>query len=220
MNASLSADKPPLRVLIAAPRGFCAGADIKETRGAETASELRARLVRQDYAGAIEACGKPVIAAIHGFCMGAGMEMALACDIRIASEDALFALPETGLGLIPGAGGTQRLPRLVGPGQAMHIILTGERVPAPRALAMGLVSDVTAPGALLDRARELAGRIAGKAPLATAYARESVRAAGRMPLADGLEFERSLFAILSQTGDKAEAAQAFREKRAPVFRGC
>ena len=81
-------------------------------------------------------------------------------------------------------------------------------------------SDVTAPGALLDRARELAGRIAGKAPLATAYARESVRAAGRMPLADGLEFERSLFAILSQTGDKAEAAQAFREKRAPVFRGC
>lgn len=201
-------------------RGFCAGADIKERHGPETVSETRSRLERQDYVAAIEQCRKPVIAAIHGFCMGAGMEIALACDIRVASADAMFGLPETGLGLIPGAGGTQRLPRLVGQGQAMHIILTGEKIPAQRAMAIGLVSEVVGEDEdLLGLAMALAAKVARKAPIATIYAKEAVRAAGDVTLSEGLALERSLFAILTQTEDKVEAAQAFKEKRNPVFLG-
>ncbi|MBX3529004.1 MAG: enoyl-CoA hydratase/isomerase family protein [Rhizobiaceae bacterium] len=201
-------------------RGFCAGADIKEIRAAETALQVRERNMRRAWIDGFDRVTKPVIAAVHGHCLGGGMEMALACDIRIASPDAVFALPETGLGLIPGAGGTQRLHRLVGQGRALDLLLTGDRIDAAEAHRIGLVTRLAADRqSLLDEALALAQRIAGRAPLATAYVKEAARAAGDLTLAAGQALERNLFALLSTTADKAEAARAFKEKRKPVFGG-
>ncbi|TKT74498.1 enoyl-CoA hydratase-related protein [Aquamicrobium sp. LC103] len=201
-------------------RGFCAGADIKEIREAETSIEVRERNMRRAWIDAFDRVTKPVIAAVHGHCLGGGMEMALACDIRVACADATFALPETGLGLIPGAGGTQRLQRLVGHGRALDLLLTGDRIDAAEAFRIGLVTRLVADRKnLLEEAIALAGRIATRAPRATAYAKEAARAAGDLPLAAGQAFERNLFALLSTTSDRMEAARAFKEKRKPVFTG-
>jgi len=201
-------------------RGFCAGADIKETRAPETPIETRLRLDAGGWIETLAAARKPTVAAIHGICLGAGAEIALACDLRIAAPDAIFGLPETGIGLIPGAGGTQRLPRLVGEGLAMHLILTGEHVSAERASHIGLVSVVSATvDSLLDEALALATRIAERPPTATRFAKEAVRAAGNLPLADGLVVERTLFALLNDTEDRREAARAFSQKRAPRYVG-
>ncbi|UZG46070.1 enoyl-CoA hydratase/isomerase family protein [Caldimonas thermodepolymerans] len=220
--AELDADAA-VRVIVIrgeGPRGFCAGADIKERRGPETTVEVRRRMQRSRWIEALDRTEKTVIAAIHGYCMGGGLELALACDIRFASPDALFALPETGLGLIPGGGGTQRLPRVVGYGRALDLLLTNERVTATEALAMGLVTRVSAsPESLLADVRALAARIAAKAPVASAYAKRAARAAMELELKAGLDLELDLFAQLAPMQDVKEAALAFKEKRVPQFRG-
>lgn len=204
----------------AGPRGFCAGADIKESRGAETSVQARRRMGHANYFDAFERCTKPIIGAIHGFCMGGGFEIALACDIRMASSDAVFALPETGLGLIPGGGGTQRLSRLVGLGRALDLLLTGERIDAREALRIGVISRLIEDQAQLPAAAEqLAQRIAAKPPVATAYAKEAAKSGLEMDLKAGLQLERTLFTLLLATEDKREAAAAFKEKRKPVFTG-
>lgn len=204
----------------AGPRGFCAGADIKESRGAETSVQARRRMGHANFFDAFERCTKPIIGAIHGFCMGGGFEIALACDIRMASSDAVFALPETGLGLIPGGGGTQRLPRVVGLGRALDLLLTGERVDAREALRIGVISRLVEDKAqLLAEAEKLAQRIAAKPPVAIAYAKEAAKSGLEMDLKAGLQLERSLFTLLLATEDKREAAAAFKEKRKPVFTG-
>lgn len=201
-------------------RGFCAGADIKEGRGPETAVQVRRRMQQVRWIEALDRTEKPVIAAIHGYCMGGGLELALACDIRFASPDAVLALPETGLGLIPGGGGTQRLPRVVGYGRALDLLLSNERVAAPQALAMGLVTRVAATAeSLLPEVRALAERIAAKPPTATLYAKQAARAAVELELKAGLSLELDLFAQLAPMQDVKEAALAFKEKRAPQFSG-
>lgn len=216
-------DDPQVHVIMlhgGASRGFCAGADIKEQRAARTAIAVREHSIRHAWIDAFDRVKKPTVAAIHGFCLGGGLEIALACDIRIASSDATFGLPETGLGLIPGAGGTQRLQRLVGLGRALDMTLTGERIDAREAHRIGLVSRlVEDPAALLDSAKSVAETIAKRAPAATRYAKEAVRSGADLDLAAGLTLERTLFALLAVTEDRAEAARAFREKRKPVFTG-
>lgn len=203
-----------------AARGFCAGADVKEARPAETAIATRKRHASNPWIESFDRARKPTIAAIHGYCMGGGMEIALGCDIRIASPDAVFSLPETALGLIPGAGGTQRLHRIIGYGRALDLLLTGERIDATEAHRIGLVTRL-APDreALLDAAVALAETIARRAPAATLFVKEALRSGSDLPLSAGLALERNLFALLSATEDKIEAARAFREKRAPVFTG-
>ena len=204
----------------AGPRGFCAGADIKESRGSETPVEARHRMLRNTHFDALERSTKPLIAAIHGICMGGGFEIALACDIRIASRDAVFALPETGLGLIPGGGGTQRLPRIVGLGRALDLILTGDRIDAQEAWRIGVLSRLVGDTAeLLPEAEKLAQRIGAKPPTAILYAKESARNGLEMDLKAGLVNEKSLLALLLTTDDRLEAAAAFKEKRKPVFSG-
>ena len=202
------------------PRGFCAGADIKESRGPETSVQVRRRMQQARWIEALDRTEKPVIAALHGYCMGGGLELALACDIRFAAPDAVLALPETGLGLIPGGGGTQRLPRVVGLARALDLLLSNERVTASQALAMGLVTRVAAtPESLLAEVRALAERIAAKPPTATLYAKQAARAAMEVELKAGLNLELDLFAQLVPMQDVKEAALAFKEKRAPQFSG-
>ena len=221
--AELDAD-PAIRVIVIrgqGARGFCAGADIKERRGAETSLQVRQRMEKARWIEDLDGVHKPVIAAIHGFCMGGGLELALACDIRFASPDAVLALPETGLGLIPGGGGTQRLARVVGAGRAMDLLLTGERLDAEQARAIGLLSRVSASAeSLLPEVMALAARVAGKPPVATSFAKKAARAAMELDLKSGLDLELDLFALLAPMQDVKEAAQAFREKRAPRFTGC
>jgi len=220
--AALEAD-PAIRAIVihgGEGRGFCVGADITEARGPETPVAVRQRLASASWIDAFDRVSKPLIAAIHGFCLGGGLEIALACDIRIAAPDARFSLPETGLGLIPGAGGTQRLHRIVGLGRAMDLLLSGDQIDAEQALKLGLVTRLAPDRAqLLDQALALAERIAARPPLATAYAKEALRAAPDLSLAAGLALERSLFALLTGTRDKSEAARAFAEKRPPRFTG-
>ena len=201
-------------------RGFCAGADINEARAPETPAEARRRLERHSYIDAIAQCSKPTIAAIHGVCMGGGFEIALACDIRIAASDALFALPETGLGLIPGGGGTQRLPRVIGLGRALDLMLTGERIDAAEALRIGAVSRLVADsGQLAAEAEKVAQKIAAKPPIASTYAKEAARSGFDMDIRSGLQLERTLFTVLLSTEDRREAVAAFKEKRRPRFSG-
>ncbi len=218
-----AADDPAIRaVLIRAEgeRSFCVGADIKETRRELSQAEMRAPPSDRDYTSAIAAMTKPVICAIHGFCLGAGLEIALACDIRIATREASFGLPEVNLGLIPGAGGTQRLSRLIGLGRALDMMLTGERVGAERALQLGLVTRLVDDRESLDgMALSLAHQLSTKAPLAVRYLKEAVHAGLDGSLATGLARERDLFAILRATEDSREAAEAFKAKRSAVFVG-
>ncbi len=220
--AELGADES-VRVIVMrgdGSRGFCAGADIKEKRAAETSLQVRRRMERARWIEALDRVEKPVIAAIHGFCMGGGMELALACDIRYVSPDVVMSLPETGLGLIPGGGGTQRLPRLVGPGRALDLLLTGDRLNAVQAREIGLVTRVAQSNeSLLSEVSELAARIAAKPPTATLFVKQAARAAQSLELKAGLDLELDLFAMLAPMHDVKEAALAFREKRAPQFTG-
>ncbi len=220
--AELDAD-PAIRVIVfrgAGERGFCAGADIKEKRGPETAIQVRQRMEKKRWIETLDQVAKPVIAAIQGYCMGGGMELALACDIRFAAPDVVFALPETGLGLIPGGGGTQRLSRVIGPGRALDVLLTGERLRVDEARSIGLVTRVSASAqSLVDEVRALALKIAAKPPAASAAVKQAARAALEMELKSGLDLELNLFALLAPSADVKEAAMAFSEKRMPVFTG-
>jgi enoyl-CoA hydratase/carnithine racemase len=220
--ARASSDAEIRSVLIRAEgeRAFCVGADIKESKRPATQIASRRLEPERDYTSAIAAIAKPVVAAIHGFCLGGGLEIALACDIRMAAADASFALPEINLGLIPGAGGTQRLPRLIGIGRAMHMMLSGERIDAQRALDYGLVTHV-APDrdALNAAALALAHSIAAKPPLAAAFVKEAVQTGVDAGLKPGLVLERDLFTLLLNTEDRLEALDAFKTKRQPLFSG-
>ena len=220
--AELDSD-PEVRVIVIrgeGPRGFCAGADIKERRGPETSVQVRRRMENARWIEALDRTGKPVVAAIHGYCMGGGLELALACDIRYVAPDAVLALPETGLGLIPGGGGTQRLPRVVGPGRALDLLLTGDRLDAETAKAIGLVTRIAATAeSLRDEVAQLAAKIAARPPAATLFVKQAARAANQLDLKSGLDRELDLFALLVPMNDVREAALAFREKRAPRFTG-
>jgi enoyl-CoA hydratase/carnithine racemase len=211
-----------VRVLVlrgAGERAFCAGADIKEFAEIPSPTEYRQSRVHDSWIRAFDEARKPILASIQGVCLGGGLEIALACDLRIAAEDALFGLPETGLGVITGVGGSQRLPRLIGSGAAMDMILTGERIPARRAQELGLVTRMVPAAELASATETLAGQIAARPPMAMAFAKEAVRAARDLPLREGLRLEADMMTLLMNTEDRLEAAQAFREKRAPRFTG-
>jgi enoyl-CoA hydratase/carnithine racemase len=204
----------------AGERGFCVGADIKESRTIGTSVQERRRMNGNAWIDRIAGRSKPLIAAIHGYCLGGGLELALACDLRMAAPGAVFGLPETGLGLIPGGGGTQRLPRVIGLGRALDMMLTGDRVNSDEALRMGLVTRMTSGvDTLVAEALAVAARIAVRPPTASAYAKEAAKAGLEMDLQAGLNLEKTLFSLLMSTADRAEAAAAFRDKREPKFTG-
>ena len=209
------------RVLIvtgAGDKAFIAGADIAEFEG-RTALSQREAMKSFRVFDAIENFPKPVIAMINGFCLGGGMELALACDLRIASDTAKLGQPEINLGIIPGGGGTQRLTRLVGEGKSMELILTGDMIDAAQAKAIGLVNDVVPAAELRSHVASLAGRIAEKSPIALQMAKEAVKTAARMNLREGLDRETDLFSLTFGSEDKAEGVRAFLEKRKPDFKG-
>ena len=196
---------------------FVSGADINDIRARGRAEALAA--INSTLFSEVERFPRPTIAAINGFALGGGCELALACDIRIASDTAKFGQPELGLGIIPGAGATQRLPRIVGLGRAKHLILTGDIVDAKQALEMGLVSAVTPPGQLQIRAREMAKRILRNGPLAARLAKIAVNASARVDMDSGLLIETLAQAICYSSDDKIEGTTAFLEKRKPKFTG-
>jgi enoyl-CoA hydratase len=207
-------------ILTGAGRAFAAGADISELRAlsAVNATELSAR--GQAVFRAIETSPKPVIAAVNGFAFGGGCELAMACHIRIAAaEGARFAQPEVKLGLIPGYGGTQRLPRLVGAGRALHLLLTGETIHAEEAFTIGLVTRVVPDGELHTAARNLAKHILSNGPLAIALTIDAVHRGQGMSIEDGLTLESAYFGTLAASADAAEGTSAFLEKRAATFAG-
>jgi len=202
----------------AGDKAFIAGADIAEFAG-RTAMTQRDVMTSRSLFTAIDSFPKPVIAMINGYCLGGGCELALACDIRIASENASFGQPEINLGIIPGGGGTQRLTRLVGEGKSMELILTGEIIDARTAFAIGLVNHVVPADQLQTKTMEIASRIADKSPIALQLAKEAVKLASRSNLDEGLRREIDLFALCFSTEDKDEGVSAFLEKRKPKFKG-
>ena len=202
----------------AGDKAFVAGADIGEFAG-RTAITQRDVMTTRSLFTAIDTFPKPVIAMINGYCLGGGCELALACDIRIASENASFGQPEINLGIIPGGGGTQRLPRLVGEGKAMEMILTGEIIDANTAFSIGLVNHVVPADQLQTKTLEIATRIAEKSPIAVQLAKEAVKLASKSNLDEGLRREVDLFALCFSTEDKNEGVSAFLEKRKPAFTG-
>lgn len=221
-------DNPTCRVAIltgAGDRSFCAGADLKEVGEyyrSMTAEERREKARTEPGLGGITRNlnpGKPIIAAVNGHCLAGGLEMALACDIRIASENASFGLPEVRWGLMPGAGGSQRLPRVIPLTVAMEMLLTGDAIDAGTALACGLVSRVVAPEQLLDEAFALARRIVRAAPLSVQAVRAAAYEGLAMSLDDALELEQKFAEPLRQSADVQEGLKAFVEKRDPDWKG-
>jgi enoyl-CoA hydratase/carnithine racemase len=201
-------------ILTGSGRFFCAGADIRELADitdADVGTELAAR--GQAFFNRIERCRKPVLAAINGPCVGGGLELALACHIRLAAEEATFGLPETKLGLIPGFGGTQRLPRIVGRSKAIELILTGDSISADDALKTGLVNKVCPASHVLPQAEAMARLIASRGAAAVRSALQAVDAAFDVPFMEGLAREAELFGRLCTSADKQDAVQAFLEKR-------
>ncbi len=210
-----------VRVVIftgAGDKAFVAGADISEFADQTAAMQREAMLGRSLFT-AVDTFPKPVIAMINGYCLGGGCELALSCDLRIASETASFGQPEINLGIIPGGGGTQRLTRLIGEGKAMELILTGDIVDAKTAYTLGLVNTIVPAAELEARTMELANRIAEKSPIALHMAKEAVKAASRSNLDEGLRREIDLFALCFASEDKTEGISAFLEKRKPEFKG-
>ncbi len=203
----------------AGERAFSAGADIREFVEPQVPVRFRESRKRVDFRQAMDRCPQPIIGAIRGYALGGGLELALACDIRIAGEDAQLGLTEVNLAIIPGGGGTQRLPRLVGRGRALEMILTGARIDAREAWRIGLVERVVPAADVLAAARELARTLAEKAPVALRYAKEAVVKGLELPLADGLRLENDLATLLRTTEDRVEGAKAFLEKRKPRFTG-
>ena len=207
----------------AGERAFSAGMDLKER--AETAFspiERRNQKLSQTVhtqSRAIAAMTKPTIAAIRGYCVGGGLEIALACDMRVAAEDAKLGLAEVRRGLIPGSGGTQRLPRVVGVAKALEICLTGDNVTGGEALRLGLVNVAVPPSDVMKAAQDLASRILKGAPMSVAFIKEAIRKGIELPLEEGLRLEADLSAMLATTEDSKEGPRAFAEKRAPVWKG-
>ena len=203
----------------AGPKAFVAGADIAElaTMTPVTGREHARR--GQAVFSRLESLGKPVIAAINGFALGGGCELALACTLRIASENARLGQPEVKLGILPGYGGSQRLARIVGEGRAMEICLTGEPITAAEAHRIGLVNRVVPAGEALAAARELAAKMLANAPLALAFTMDAIHHGLDLPLEDGLELEATLFGVCASTQDMREGMAAFLEKRPANFAG-
>ncbi len=214
-------DDDDVRVVVltgAGEKAFIAGADIGEFEGMAPVDQYRA-MQRGNIFSAMEEFPKPIIAMINGYCLGGGCELSMACDIRVASSRAKLGQPEINLGIIPGGGGTQRLPRLVGEGQAMKMIMTGEIISASEAERIGLVEKVFEPEDLRDSTLELARTMASRSPMALQAAKESILAARRMPLDEGLKFERAWFGLLFSTDDMNEGVDAFLNKRQAEFKG-
>jgi enoyl-CoA hydratase len=216
---ALAADRD-VGVLIVTGAGdaaFVSGADINDIRARGRDEGLAA--INSSLFAEVERFPRPTIAAINGYALGGGCELALACDIRIAADTAKFGQPELGLGIIPGAGGTQRLPRLIGLGRAKHLILTGELIDARHALEIGLVTAIAPPGQLQIRARELAKKVLRQGPLAARLAKVALNASARVDMDSGLLIETLAQAICYASDDKLEGTAAFLEKRKPKFTG-
>jgi enoyl-CoA hydratase len=206
-------------LLTGAGRAFVAGADIAELAG-QSATEGKARAERgQRVFRLFETSPKPTLAAINGFALGGGCELAMACHLRIASDAAKFGQPEVKLGIVPGYGATQRLPRLVGKGRALQLLLTGEMIDAAEAYRIGLVNRVVGAGELLEASRAMLLGILAQGPLAVAHCIEAVDRGYNLPLDDAIALEASYFGLLSASADKAEGMRAFLDKRAPQFGG-
>jgi enoyl-CoA hydratase len=203
----------------AGEKAFVAGADIKELHGLSPAAAAEYARNGQRVFGLIERLGKPVIAAINGFALGGGNELAMACSIRLAADTARFGQPEIKLGLIPGYGGTQRLARLVGKGRALQLLLTGEMIDAQDAWRIGLVNRVVPAADLQAEARKLADVLAGAAPMAVGYILDAVHHGLDMSLADGSALEATLFGLAASTEDMREGTRAFIDKRQAEFKG-
>jgi len=217
------ASNPSVRAVVvtgAGDKAFCAGADLKERRGmSENDIRLQVDLYRSEL-GPLDRCPKPVVAAINGVALGGGLELALVCDLRVAASHAELGLPETSLGIIPGAGGTQRLPRLVGEARAKEMILLGRRLSAGEALAWGLVNRVTPSGtSVVDDAVAWLQPVAEGAPVAQAAALEAIDRSFDLPLAMGLEIEKVSYDKVLVSEDRREALEAFSAKRKPAFKG-
>jgi len=218
-HLSMAADVGAIILTGAGDKAFVAGADIKEMAEL-SALEMRAfSEVGRRLGDTMAGCSKPIIAAINGYALGGGCELALACDIRIASDRARLGQPEVNIGIIPGFGGSQRLPRIVGPGWAAELVYTGEMVDAATAERIGLVNRVVPPDRLLEEAKALARKILEKSPAAIALAKACLRSAMEMPLSAGLDFETAAFGVVGSTRDKAEGMRAFIEKRKPTWTG-
>jgi enoyl-CoA hydratase len=196
----------------AGDRSFFSGADIAEFEGRTVVEQQRMYQMGTIY-DAADRVAKPLLAMINGYCFGGGLELAMACDIRIASDHAVFGQTEVNLGIIPGGGGSQRLPRLVGLGKALKLTLTGERIDATEALRIGLVDEVVPHARLRTRTREIAELIASKSRVAVRLAKEAVKASARLPLDQGVRHEQALFTLVMSTQDKEEGVRAFLEKR-------
>jgi enoyl-CoA hydratase len=225
-----AAEKDPavgaIAIIGAGEKAFVAGADIVELNTLDAEGGKRFSEAGQRVFDRIESCGKVVIAAINGFCLGGGCELAMACHLRIAVPGAKFGQPEVNLGLIPGAGGTQRLTRLVGKGRALELILSAATIDAAEAWRIGLVNQIAAPAdgqtpvaALRAAVEALATTIASKGPVAVRYAIEAVGAGAEQPQADGLRLEANLFGLCFATEDMKEGTTAFKEKRKAAFKG-
>ena len=218
---TLAADASVRVILItgSGEKAFAAGADINELAGTDTVSGQAKSLRGQAVFRLLETCRKPVIALVNGFALGGGCELALACTMRLASETARLGQPEVKLGLLPGYGGSQRLPRLIGSSAALKLLLTGEMVAAPEALRLRIVDEVHAPERLLARGWELAESIASMAPLAVAGCLEAVERGEGLPIEQASAIEAEIFGRLCGSEDKAEGTRAFLEKRPPVWSG-
>lgn len=203
----------------AGEKAFCAGADLKERAGMDRTQVRKTVSLIREMMNGLETLPQPVIAAVNGVALGGGTELALACDIRIASETAVFGLTETALGIIPGAGGTQRLPRLVGKGRAKELIFTARRVDAQEAREIGLVEYVTQSEFLLDKAFVLANQIVRNGPIAVAQAKFAVDKGFDTDLHTGLAIEQKAYEVTIPTKDRLEGLQAFKDKRPPQFKG-
>ncbi|MDP2871611.1 MAG: enoyl-CoA hydratase-related protein [Bacillota bacterium] len=219
--AVLAADAAVRAVVItgAGDRSFVAGADIGEMAELDVMEGTAFGLKGQEVFADLAAMPKPVIAAIGGYCLGGGMELALACDIRVAAASARMGQPEVGLGICPGFGGTQRMARLVGPGKAKELIFSAAPITGEEAHRIGLVDVLAGPGEHLTRALQLAGKIAGQAPLAVARAKEAIDRGADLPLAEALRLEAALFGRCFGSEDQREGMRAFLEKRKPTFHG-
>ena len=221
-QALLDVEQDEPRAIIvtgAGDRAFVAGADISEMSSMEPLEAKRFTEIGHAAMALLDKSPIPTIAAVNGFALGGGCELALACDIRIAAENALFGFPEVGLGILPGMGGTQRLPRLIGPALAKELIFSGRRIDASEAKEIGLVNRVVPEGEALSAARELAAEIAANGPVAVRHAKTAANRSLDVDLISGLEYEADQFSLLFATEDAREGMGAFMEKRKPQFKG-